>query len=292
MYHRIASLASDPYGICVSPENFAEDLEVIRRRANPISLTQLQASLVDGRLPKRAVVLTFDDGYADMLHAARPLLERFEVPATVFVVSSLLHQTREFWWDELEKIILQPDRLPPVLSLQSGATPVHFDASGPREQFFWAVYGHLRGHPPQERECAMQQLHDWTGRQPNMRPTHRGLTPDELIRLADGGLVEIGGHTDTHVALATLPAQSQQSEISAGKAKLEEVLGKRITSFSYPHGSYTSDTVAAVKNAGFRCACTTLGQMARPKSPAYEIPRISIKNAGKGRLKHKLAGWL
>ena len=62
-------------------------------------------------------MITFDDGYADVLHHAKPLLERHSVPATVFVATGAIGQRREFWWDELGGLFLQPGTLPEELEL-------------------------------------------------------------------------------------------------------------------------------------------------------------------------------
>ena len=73
------------------------------RRAKILSGgTDLLAQLREGRLPRRAVAITFDDGYADSLYAVSPLCERFDLPATVFVTAGYLDGRREFWWDDLE----------------------------------------------------------------------------------------------------------------------------------------------------------------------------------------------
>src|SRR4029453_8146560 len=76
MYHRIAAADRDPWNLCVSPERFDEHLAVLARALRPLSMAQLVQALQERRLPRRAVVVTLDDGYADNLHAAKPLLER------------------------------------------------------------------------------------------------------------------------------------------------------------------------------------------------------------------------
>ena len=96
-YHRVAHVHSDPHGLCVSPQHFEEQLAVLRREARPIALGELLRGLQEGHVPARAIAVTFDDGYADVLAQAQPLLERYEIPATVFVVSGCLGGS--FWWD-------------------------------------------------------------------------------------------------------------------------------------------------------------------------------------------------
>src|SRR5438045_9462568 len=105
MYHRIADAAheSDPWGLCVSPARFAEQLAVLRECGTPLTLRSLVREHERGDVPSGGIVVTFDDGYADNLHAAKPLLERFDVPATVFVTSGQIAKDGEFWWDGLER---------------------------------------------------------------------------------------------------------------------------------------------------------------------------------------------
>src|SRR5262245_38128283 len=106
MYHRIADVPLAPWSMCVAPEHFAAHLLMLRQYAIPMSLNQLAHAYHAGNLPQRAVAITFDDGYADNLHHAKPLLERYGIPATVFVTTGYVGSTREFWWDELERVLL------------------------------------------------------------------------------------------------------------------------------------------------------------------------------------------
>ena len=118
MYHRIGDPGCDPWGLAVRPERFAEHLNVLRRNARPIGLRRLAKELGEGTLKPGAVAVTFDDGYANNLYEAKPLLERHEVPATVFVTSGMVGREREFWWDELEAILLASRELPQTLRLE------------------------------------------------------------------------------------------------------------------------------------------------------------------------------
>src|SRR3712207_2771196 len=85
LYHRVERLHSDPVALAIRPERFEEHLEVVRRTAEPMPLGELMRRRGEGTMPRRAVAVTIDDGYADVLERAVPLLERHGVPATLFV---------------------------------------------------------------------------------------------------------------------------------------------------------------------------------------------------------------
>ncbi len=87
LYHRVAEVVSDPWSLCVSPRHFAEHLEVLQKLGFVVRLGHLNQTLQDGNRPHRQIVITFDDGYADNLYNAKPLLERYEIPATIFLTT-------------------------------------------------------------------------------------------------------------------------------------------------------------------------------------------------------------
>src|SRR3712207_6612027 len=118
LYHRVAELNSDPWSLAVTPSHFAEHLKILRQQACPIRLQQLSQALSDGKLPDRSVVVTFDDGYADNLYNAKPLLERYGIPATVFLTTGYIGAEHGFWWDELGRLLLHSSWLPGMLRLQ------------------------------------------------------------------------------------------------------------------------------------------------------------------------------
>jgi len=105
MYHRIANEAVDPWRLAVSPARFEEQLKVLRRTRHPLTLVDFVRRFKDGSLPAHAVALTFDDGYADNLLAAKPRLAAADVPATVFLATGYIDRPEEFWWDELARLL-------------------------------------------------------------------------------------------------------------------------------------------------------------------------------------------
>jgi peptidoglycan/xylan/chitin deacetylase (PgdA/CDA1 family) len=288
-YHRVASPTSDEYEICVSASFFAEQMQVIRQKYRPVSLMDMAAGLLSGMLPHKSVAVTFDDGYADNLYAAKPLLERFEIPATVFVSPGSLGH--EFWWDKLEQLILSPPELPDSLHLSLGEGRLEWNG-GERRQLLKLLYNRLLLLDDTPREDILQSIQTWTGHSYEDRLAYRALQPDELAELARDGLVDIGAHTMTHPILSRLPAAQQRDEIQCSKIRLEEILGRSVTGFAYPNGFFGEDTVSIVKDMKFDYACSSKRDVVWRKQDRYHLPRFWSHNWNGDRFARDLQLWL
>jgi len=94
LHHRVTDSASDPSMLRVTPQRFAEHLQVIREFGHPMRLQELARSLSDGALAEGAICMTFDDGYHDTLYTAK--LEQYDMPGTVFMTTGAIGRSREF----------------------------------------------------------------------------------------------------------------------------------------------------------------------------------------------------
>lgn len=137
----------------------------------------------------------------------------------------------------------------------------------------------------------MDELLVWAGMELMTRPTHRTRSPDELVHLTRR-LVEVGAHTVAHPVLSTLPTVAQRDEIQRSRATLEEILGHPVTSFSYPHGSRTAETVAVVREAGFTCACSSIINVVRRGTDCFQSPRVEVRDWDGEVFAHQLKEWL
>ena len=316
MYHRVAELPNDPYLLAVTPKRFAEQLDAIRTHGVPMRLQELVQSLREGKVPSRAVAVTFDDGYADNLHQARPLLARYDVPATVFVTAGQVGRGREFWWDELDRLLLQPGTLPPVLQLRLNGSVREWrleesstytveeyqhdrhwhvecrDDPGPRQRVFRGLFDLLYLLPSAQRWAILDELTAWAEAPPIARPSHQTLTSEEAVRLAEGDLVEVGAHTMTHPVLAALSAIEQRQEIQESKARLEAMLGDEVVSFAYPHGSSTPETAATVGEAGFVCACSSQPDAVFRTANRFQLPRLGVRDWDGDTFARWLRWWI
>jgi peptidoglycan/xylan/chitin deacetylase (PgdA/CDA1 family) len=302
MYHRVAEVNSDPWSLSVTPQHFSEHLEVLRHYGNPLQLQQLVNRLDDRQAIDRAVVITFDDGYADNFIHAKPILEQHDIPATAFVTTGGIDQIHEFWWDELDRLLFQPGDLPDLLQLKIQGQPYQWELGAakhyskadaqrdrywkmekaedptPRHALYRSLYGHLRFLSDFERTEQLDEIRCWANAAPLGRPSHRTLSKAEILTLASEELIEIGAHTVTHPFLAQLSIAVQQDEIRHSKASLEQLLKHPVKSFSYPNGSYTSETITAVEAAGFHYACCSIADRVHSKSNRFLLPRVVVSD--------------
>jgi len=315
MYHRVAALPSDPHLLCVSPQHFTEQLEILAKAYVPTSLQQLRQALCNEQIIDRSVVVTFDDGYVDNLYNAKPQLERFEVPATVFVASSHIGKDRESWEDELERVLLQPGTLPPALSLTINGTVHHWEletatnydetdfaryshwnvetkeAPTSRHTLYRVLYQLLRSVTKEEREQAVEEIRTWARIHSPARSTHRFLSSEEVLRLAEGSCIEVGAHSVTHTPLCSLSITKQQAEIEESKISLEQILGRPVTSFAYPYGQYTPETMTIMQKAGFSLACSTVEEVVWRGSNCFCLPRVCVRNWDGEEFVRQLRKW-
>jgi len=317
IYHRVAALERDPQLLAVTPENFDAQMRMITENHRVVSLEELTRDVRRNRVPNRAVAVTFDDGYADNLTTAEPILSARRIPATVFVSSGYVAQPREFWWDELERVLLGPGALPERIELRAGASVyvtqledslqyseedaqrdrgwTVLDAPGnARQRVYVALNRFVRPLSAEVREDALHQLRGLAGLEPSMRPTHRPLSEREVRDLDSSQLVDIGAHTLHHPVLSARSLAEQRNEILNDRDALASMCGRPMRTFSYPYGGltdYSEETVAIVRGAGFDGACSNHPGIVKPWTDAYRLPRCVVRDWDANTLAEKLEGW-
>ena len=298
LYHRVAQPDFDQFSLCVTPENFIGHMEYLRNYANPISLQEVSNSLETCEFPRRAVVITFDDGYADNFFNAQPILEKYRIPATFFIISGCVDQV--FWWEDLIQIIYQPVSLPTQLNLTIENRNYAWQKSradniSSRRNLFKSLYHILRSMPPEYREQFLKELKIWSCIAKDHWHDRRPLKTNELLALASNDHLEIGAHTVSHPRLANLTSSGQEYEIIQSKVCLEKLLKRPVNSFSYSYGlksDYNKTTSTIVKEAGFKLACSNFADLAWRKSDRYQLPRLWVNNWDKATFARRLNRWL
>lgn len=293
-YHRIADSPSDPQELCVSPDHFAEHLEVLRKLTRPTTLGGVARALRDKEVDGRSFVVTFDDGYPDTRHAALPIIQRYEIPVTVFVISGLLDGS--FWWLELKAMIEHCRRLPEEITLE-GTDGLFQWRNGPYPgdrcaRLLRKLENLFRSEAPSHHGRLLEQLRAMFGT-PDCSPAAvRSMTTNELAELAASELVEIGSHTTTHTPLDRLDADHQTQELRQSKETLEAVSGRRVRAFSFPNGAVSRATPGIARQLGYEAGCCSRASFVSRNCDPMMLPRVWPGDWNGDRFSRWVRCWL
>lgn len=317
-YHRVTDApTTDPMRLIVSRSLFLEQMTMLAQRYTPISIQSLCGGLSAKNLPRRAVAVTFDDGYADGLTEVAPLLSALEIPATFFVASGQIEAGREYWWDELERVLLAPKSLPRLLTVRTEnvslsvdlgesaelesadlAAQHSWDITMPpenlRQRAYLTLSNAIKPLSPRERSWVIDSLSSQAEMTLGVRDTHRLLTKRELRLLSQHTGMSVGGHTSSHEMLEARTPVEQEETISQDHDWISAAIGMPPTAFAYPYGSVRDFSTAArqaVARSGYSCAVTTIEDTVKPWTDPYAIPRHTVGRWGATELARRLDGW-
>lgn len=302
MYHRVATEQVDPWGLAVSPARFDEQVQWLRRHRTVLPLTEFARLLREARLPARAVALTADDGYACNALTAAPILEAHRAPATFFVTTGPVTAGREFWWDELLRIVL--DSSVERLELTTGPLPTSLDLGEPssgavgwapgaapsnrRQEAYLELWRAVRVLEPTVQAAALSELRAQAGVASSPRASHRPMTVEELRVLGRSEVVDVGCHTVSHPSLPLQTLPVRRAEIEDARQACAQVIGRLPATFAYPFGDYDAATVDLLRAAGFAAACTTDEAGVAPGCDVLALPRLQVGDWSADRLAKRL----
>ncbi len=289
-YHSISreeSIFTQMPGMRHSPTAFEAEIDYVARHFEIIGLRELTETLERGEQPKRAVVITFDDGFADTLRIAMPILYRRRIPMTVFPVTSVIGNRDLLWQHKLAWLCASGHEDRVRLTLKAaGWPPIE---AGESLQHYARLY--YRHDLPEVLESILAAV-GTSG--PELAAEHAPYITSEDIADADPDYVEFGNHTDTHPVLAALTAQQQSTEIDIARRKLLELTSRLPTSFAYPFGlkrHYNDTTKRLVVASGHRAVVDMRRRMNVGVTSPHELSRKPGPCASQLEFEKMIEAW-
>ncbi|HEV7621282.1 MAG TPA: polysaccharide deacetylase family protein, partial [Flavisolibacter sp.] len=259
---------------------------------------------------KKYAAITFDDGYIDNYITARPLLEQYGLPATFFITHQNIDMSKEFWWDELERIILHRTDLPSQLQVkisgeefkyqtdpykESSLILAYFQnplSNVPNLDLYINLWKRLLPLPALQQQQVMNELRIWTGESNIARKEYCCMNAQQLLELSSSDNFEIGVHTASHPALSYHSKEYQVKEIASNKTWLEQLTKRRMRYCAYPYGNYNETTVGILRDLSFDAALTTNAGIVKKDSNCFELGRFQVKNWNGHEFKRHLLSWI
>lgn len=259
MFHRVLDPrdprwpSSDP-AYTLDCELFQRCLHFFAAHYNIVSADAvLRARRGEDKLPERALLVTFDDGWADNVEYAFPRMQALGIPGLMFVVADAVDRREAFYQERILGAwrlgTLTPADLAQALARQDA--PASVTASGAEQQLRQLIAA-VEALPEEARRRLLDGLAS------SLQDRHRQMiSASELGRLERSG-VAIGLHGKTHVPLTR--AVDLGVELEGARAALERHLpeGAGPSTMSFPHGRHDARIADRARHAGFELLFTSV----------------------------------
>jgi peptidoglycan/xylan/chitin deacetylase (PgdA/CDA1 family) len=283
-YHRVVDLDAREYpyyrpNVSTTPAIFARQIAFLAENFNVIDIARLQAYITqDEPLPSHPLLITFDDGYIDNFHHAFPVLRAYNIPATIFLVTSRMTNPSPLWWDEVAYYFFHTRKSTAWLPLFGEC---NINSQEQRDQVCDALIQRLKRVPHNWLPRIVEQVQQALCVDTMPRDTPHFVCWDQVRQLVAGG-ISCQPHTVTHPILSRISADDMRREIIESRDEVIRQTGKPAIAFTYPNGNegdYNATAVDLVQEAGFSMAFSyTQGAMQIEHARRYplELPRLHV----------------
>ncbi len=258
-----------------STATFTRQMELLAREFHPVPLEDvLLFAARQKRIPPRSVAVTFDDGYLDNYEIAAPVLDRFGIQGTFYVITGSVGGGNLPWFVRLRHAFWATERK--LWSQPGDGKRFSLDSPAGRRTAFLAACDNcarLAGPAQEEFVCSIE-----TGLEsPPPAPDGIMMGWDHLRRLHAAGH-RVGSHTLCHPNMAFIGEEEARREFTESKRQLEDELGAEARHFSYPHPALdpncTAQTAAMSREIGFASGVTTVNGAVREGQNPWLLPRL------------------
>jgi peptidoglycan/xylan/chitin deacetylase (PgdA/CDA1 family) len=275
-------------GIIHATSIFEKQMEIIARQFHPVTLDEILLFLKgEHDLPRRAVAVTFDDGFADNFEIAAPILERYGIRASFYVTAALIGTVQSPWYCRLRYTFYTSQVRQWRQPFTGKVYPL--DSREGRQNGLSSAFDCCAPLAGSEQERMIDQIEsDLQAKLASYRNDFRFMMNwDELRSLTRNGHM-VGSHSLTHPNLAHVRSQeSVERELSDSKRQIERAVGSPVVHFSYPHPAlspqWSERTEAAARRVGYRSAVTTISGSVRAGANPLHLERV-----GPGRSQNEL----
>jgi peptidoglycan/xylan/chitin deacetylase (PgdA/CDA1 family) len=272
VHHRVLAKPDPLLPETIDAQTLDAHLEMLSRLFVVLPLDEAVDMAIEGRLPSRAVAITFDDGYRNNVEVALPILRKYRLPATVYLASSFLDGGRLFVDTAVEVVRRLPEGEVDLDAFGLGRRPIGDLRS--RLRIADDLTDAIKYRPLAERDALCERL-EALAREP--LPTNLMMTSEQVTRASREGIT-FGGHTVHHPNLALLDDAAVMREIADNRDVIKSLTGRAPRSFAYPFGkpgtNYTAATMDIVRKAGYTSAVSMSWGVANVDTQRYQLPRF------------------
>ena len=261
LYHRLTEKEIDQISDSLSylftkKNSFEKQLKLLKKYYHITNFQSISQRISKGkRIRNNTLIITFDDGYEDNFTNGYDVLKKFNIPAVIFICPGKIERNNDtvYWWDFIYSLLNKNDEDPRINNID--------------------VYSRLNNCRTKEIERLVNEIEGKNRLLKSIKQNNKIMNWTTIRTMKDK--IEYGSHTYNHINLVAADEEERKNEIINSKNEIENRIGYKICSFSYPAGIYSNKIKEIVKKAGYEFAVTTKKGI-NSSSNAHELKRITI----------------
>jgi len=272
-YHRVLDKHDPLQPDITTKHQFSFQMGIIKRLFNVIDLEEAIIQLKENRLPKRTIAITFDDGYRDNYTTALPILKKYDLTATFFLISSAIQNDQWLWHD----LIIEGIRALKTATIDLSSLGLQqYPISNDNEKLVATqeILRHIKYLPEPQLK---QFINDFKSLTSISNNTRFMMSTSEVRELSNEGM-GIGSHAVEHYILTTQTPSASRSNIIESKKSIEAMINKPVVLYAYPNGKekdFNAEHESIIKSTGYLAAFTTCYDKISLSCNDYALPRVS-----------------
>ena len=277
-YHRVGNTQFDYNNTCVSKENFEQQIIYLKTYYKVLSMEEFL--LYSGK--DIVTTITFDDGYKETVNTVLPIIEKYNVPITVFVTYNERDVT-EFWMSDILRLIFEGDFENGNLYFEIKGEKIFLTIKDINDKYnaYYFFRRLFREQSKEFRKKVLEEIHKQTNIEWKSRAEFRPLDKEDILKLSKHELVDVGAHTVEHVSLAKYSEEIQRIDIENSIEIIQGITGKKVDYFAYPFGNsedVNNATTKILRENGIVAAFTTKSKIIDETDNNFLLPRINCEN--------------
>ena len=252
-----------------------------------VPLEKMHADIQESRLLREAVV-TFDDGFRDQYENAYPVLKRWRIPATLFLITSTVDATSLLWLHKLYILLGHMDAQEAQAAVKDYVGREHAGLS------FYEAVRRVVCSPDRARMHrfidGLAQRLGWTSEEEARWARQVYLTSEQIRVMRDNG-VAVESHGHEHLPVDSVSPADIRRDILQSTSWIEEHLGYRARFFGYPFGFVSPVSVQVLRELGCVGACTTEHRPLRAGEDPFALPRVYRDGDHRARFAWRFSGF-
>lgn len=287
-YHRIYDMGDenffpfDPELISATQSDFKIQMTYVKNHYNPITFNDLINHINNGEnLPKKPIIITFDDGHKDNYTNAYPILKELNMPAAIFISTEYIDSNNIFWFDWVAHLVYKTKSK--NISLNNGGyiALLHNSIDSRRKVTEELLKYLMTLINVSRKDCLIEMAEQLNVKiLENDKEKSSALSWSQVIEMSKNG-IEFGSHTVSHPILSKLDDSELKFELKNSKKEIELHINKQVDTIAYPVGGnseFNQKVVNSCKDFGYVLGVSYIsGVEPLPIKNVFSLKRLHVE---------------